>query len=369
MVGGACPVLAINLDLYGSVAAHHEYMRLNEGMEVFDPYLLINAKTRTTGSVATFAYFDVDWRLLEVFSHGTNEIVEESGGQVNEAYLSIRLQDNLALTVGKKRVLWGVGFAYNPTDFIDAPLSPFDPELKQGVYSSELTFFHHAYSLDSLLVFSEQPEDCGYGLKLSTFSLFQQTDLNFMGYYAKDDGLSLGMSVETTPFAAPFWRDLALYGEVGLVQSSFSQPKLSGDDFYQQWLAGVRYVHPATETSVILEYYYLEDGLDQKAREKIPQQQQWLKPGQSAQHSIFISIQRTGVTKNKHPFTDTLSLATWAFGNLADQSRRVTAAITSEVIKNTQISLESAWYIGDDDTEYGSIPIEQTYSLVLKIDF
>lgn len=203
-----------------------------------------------------------------------------------------------------------------------------------------------------------------------TYGLTPETDLNFMGYYAKDDGFSLGMSVETTPFAAPFWRDLALYGEVGLVQSSFSQPKLSGDDFYQQWLAGVRYIHPATETSVTLEYYYLEDGLDQKAREKIIQQQPWLNlPGQSAQHNIFINIQRTAVTKNKHPFTDALSLAARAFGNLEDQSRRVTAAITSEVIHNTQISLESTWYVGDDDTEYGSLPLEQTYSLVLKIDF
>src|SRR5690554_2716502 len=367
----ASPAFAVNLDLYGSVAGYHDYSLLTreEGVdeEPFDNYLLVNAKIRTLGNVGTLAYFDLEWRFLEAFQDKGEGTKEESDLQVNEAYLNLRLRDNLTLAVGKKRALWGVGFSYNPTDFIDAPASPFDPDLKQGVYSSELSFFHHAYALDSVLVFYKEMEDCGCGVKLSTFSLLRQTDLNFMGYYAKDDGLNLGMSVETTPFSAPFWCDWALYGEAGLRQSSFCGSKLSGGEFYQQWLAGARYVHPATETSVALEYYFLEDGFDPKERERILQQQPWkrLPPGESARHNIFFNIQRIGLTRNKHLFTDTLSLAARVFGNLEDQSKRVTAAITSEMMKDTQISLESTWYIGDNDTEYGSIPIEQIYSLVL----
>lgn len=38
-------------------------------------------------------------------------------------------------------------------------------------------------------------------------------------------------------------------------------------------------------------------------------------------------------------------------------------------MKDTLISLESTWYIGDNDTEYGSIPFEQIYSLLLIVYF
>ena len=45
------------------------------------------------------------------------------------------------------------------------------------------------------------------------------------------------------------------------------------------------------------------------------------------------------------------------------------AAITSELIKDTQISLEGTWYVGKDETEYASLPIERVYSLVFRVDF
>ncbi|NLY91899.1 MAG: hypothetical protein GX081_09910 [Firmicutes bacterium] len=369
MAGSASPAFAVNLDLYGSVAAHHEYTRLNGASKEYAYYLLINTKARTTGDAATFAYLDLDWRFPAAFIHQANE-KETWDGVVNEAYLNIPLLDHLVLTIGKKRFLSGVGFAYNPVDFIDAPPNPFRPDLKQGVYSWGLTYFRPRYALDTLLVMADHPENYGYGLKLSTFSFLAQTDLSFIGFYAKKDGLSLGLSVESTPFSAPFWRDLAFYGEAGLVQSSLYQPKLNGSNFYHQLLAGIRYIDPATETSAVFEYYFLSDGLGPKERKEILQRQPLLNlPGRSARHNLLLHLQRTGITRNKHPFTDSLSLSIRALGNLEDQSKLITASITSEVLKNTPISLESTWYLGDKTTEYGSIPIKQAYSLLVRVDF
>ena len=112
-----------------------------------------------------------------------------------EAYLNIHLRDNLVLTIGKKRLLSGGGFAYNPVDFIDAPPSSFHPDLKQGVYNCDLTYVHPAFALDTVLVIADQPEKCGCGLKLSTFSLLVQTDLNFIGDYARFSGLIIFISL------------------------------------------------------------------------------------------------------------------------------------------------------------------------------
>lgn len=366
MITMASPAFAINLNLNNSVSGHHDYLLLAEDKEYCENYLLVNTKSHLFGETRTFAVLDLDLQFMESSGENGEDTAEEINYEVNEAYLGIRLLENVTFTFGKKRILWGVAFAYNPTGFVEGPVSPFDPDLKQGVYSSELSYFHHAYSLDYVLVFSGQPENFGHGLKLSLYSLFPQTDLSLMGYYAKEDGLNMGMSLESTPFTTPFWRDLALYGEIGLVQSSFSRPQLSGDDFYQRWLVGVRYVHPGTETAVLFEYIYLEDGFSQE----LLQQQPWLNlPGPSARRSIFFNIQRPALTKNQYPFTDTLSLAARAFRNLEDESMLLMAAITSELIKDTQISLEGTWYVGKDETEYASLPIERVYSLVFRVDF
>lgn len=368
MIAMASPAFAINLNLNNSVSGHHDYLLLAEDKEYCENYLLVNTKSHLFGETRTFAVLDLDLQFMESSEENGEDTAEEIeiNYEVNEAYLGIRLLENVTFTFGKKRILWGVAFAYNPTGFVEGPVSPFDPDLKQGVYSSELSYFHHAYSLDYVLVFSGQPENFGHGLKLSLYSLFPQTDLSLMGYYAKEDGLNMGMSLESTPFTTPFWRDLALYGEIGLVQSSFSRPQLSGDDFYQRWLVGVRYVHPGTETAVLFEYIYLEDGFSQE----LLQQQPWLNlPGPSARRSIFFNIQRPALTKNHYPFTDTLSLAARAFRNLEDESMLLMTAITSELIKDTQISLEGTWYVGKDETEYGSLPIERVYSLVFRVDF
>ena len=267
MITMASPAFAINLNLNNSVSGHHDYLLPAEDKEYCENYLLVNTKSHLLAKRGHLPFLILIYSLWKDQGRTARilaEEIEEINYEVNEAYLGIRLLENVTFTFGKKRIRWGVAFAYNPTGFVEGPVSPFDPDLKQGVYSSELSYFHHAYSLDYVLVFSGQPENFGHGLKLSLYSLFPQTDLSLMGYYAKEDGLNMGMSLESTPFTTPFWRDLALYGEIGLVQSSFSRPQLSGDDFYQRWLVGVRYVHPGTETAVLFEYIYLEDGFSQE---------------------------------------------------------------------------------------------------------
>lgn len=369
IAGVSTPASALNLDLYGSVTAQHEYARYREGTDEYNHYLLINTKARTTGSTASFAYLDLDWRLSPPFS--SQDKAEETIDQaVNEAYLNIPLLDHLMLTIGKKRFQSGVGFAYNPADFIDAPANPFRPGSKQGVHSWGLTFFQPGFALDALLVLADRPENYGYDFKLTTFSFLAGTDLSFTGFYAKTDGVSLGLAVESTPFSAPFWQDLAFYGEAGLIQSSFYRNKLNGCNFYSQLLAGIRYLHPATATSAVVEYYFLSDGLNPRERKEILQSQPTLSlPGRSGRHNLLLHLQRTGVTKNKHSFTDSLSVSLRALGNLEDQSKLITASVTSDALKNLLLSLESNWYLGDETTEYGSLSIKQTYSLVASVDF
>lgn len=59
-----------------------------------------------------------------------------------ESYISIKPSNSLSLNIGKKRMKWGKGYAWNPAAFVDRPKNPNDPELAlEGfvVFSFEYT--------------------------------------------------------------------------------------------------------------------------------------------------------------------------------------------------------------------------------------
>ncbi len=51
---------------------------------------------------------------------------------VSEAYAVWAPHDRFNLTLGKKRVLWGPGLAWNPTDLLNPPKDPTDPALQRA---------------------------------------------------------------------------------------------------------------------------------------------------------------------------------------------------------------------------------------------
>lgn len=58
---------------------------------------------------------------------------------VSEAYISYSPVPNLNLSIGKKRILWGAGLAFNPTDLLNPPKDPTDPNLQRaGAYVARI---------------------------------------------------------------------------------------------------------------------------------------------------------------------------------------------------------------------------------------
>lgn len=51
---------------------------------------------------------------------------------ISEAYASYNFSDHLNLTLGKKRIVWGPGQAFNPTDLLNPPKDPTDPTLQRA---------------------------------------------------------------------------------------------------------------------------------------------------------------------------------------------------------------------------------------------
>ena len=55
--------------------------------------------------------------------------------RVYEAYASLKPTASYTIEAGKKSYLWGVGYAWNPSGFINRPKDPDDPELNQEGYT------------------------------------------------------------------------------------------------------------------------------------------------------------------------------------------------------------------------------------------
>ncbi len=51
---------------------------------------------------------------------------------VSELYADLPLQEHFRLVVGKKRIVWGSGMAFNPTDVLNPPKDPTDPTFQRA---------------------------------------------------------------------------------------------------------------------------------------------------------------------------------------------------------------------------------------------
>ncbi len=77
------------------------------------------------------------------FIHGGDRDLPQLRPQavVSELYLDAQPQEHLRLVVGKKRIVWGSGLAFNPTDVLNPPKDPTDPTFQRaGAWLAQVEF-------------------------------------------------------------------------------------------------------------------------------------------------------------------------------------------------------------------------------------
>ncbi|MEW5849558.1 MAG: hypothetical protein AB2A00_12140 [Myxococcota bacterium] len=71
---------------------------------------------------------------------------------ISEAYGTLELFEHLTLTAGKKRVVWGSGQAFNPTDLINPPRDPTDPNFQRaGAWMLKLDLPFERFTVSGLI--------------------------------------------------------------------------------------------------------------------------------------------------------------------------------------------------------------------------
>ncbi|MGZ3457529.1 MAG: hypothetical protein ACXU86_03385 [Archangium sp.] len=226
---------------------------------------------------------------------------------LNELYVSHEVVPQLHLLAGKKRVIWGSGMAYNPTDLINPPKDPTDPNFQRaGAYMVrvEVPLEKYAFTLlaspavlkqqnglpQALLVYPKwdhQDDELHYVVAARAYALVADADLNLMLFHSNlygdgfQDKTRLGFS-----FSRYFFTDYELHVE-GLVgfgsarrypvgacledrasamgcvarhDAFFSTARLDEQKLRPRVLAGTRYQF-GDESLLSVEYLYQADGL------------------------------------------------------------------------------------------------------------
>lgn len=78
--------------------------------------------------VTFFSDASLFWQQAWLIHGGEKDIsTSRPAAVVSEAYVDLPLQEHFRLLLGKKRLVWGSGLSFNPTDALNPPKDPTDP--------------------------------------------------------------------------------------------------------------------------------------------------------------------------------------------------------------------------------------------------
>jgi len=312
---------------------------------------------------------------------------EEWINEIYEAYVSLTPSANFTVEAGKKTILWGKGYAWNPAGFVNRPKDPDDPEVNlegRNMIGADIIKSFPAGALGNLgltalllPVFGDwsnaergQSGDFNYALKL--YLLWKDTDLDFIYLGGPNQPNSYGFD-----FAKNLAENFEVHGELAfqrdvqrVVLNNAGEAAISREDRFS-YLLGLRYLN-AHDTTFIAEYYHNGAGYDRSEvgdfftyQDKA--YQQWLSTGNPMvmkraaglaqpyfqQRNFGRDYLYLKITQ-KEPF-DILYFNPWVavILNLQDWSYNLQPGMTYAPVTNLELSFRVNIPIGPAGTEFG----------------
>jgi len=314
-----------------------------------------------------------------------SDIDSEADITVDEGYLSIKPSSTLDISLGKKVLKWGKGYAWNPVGFAGRPKNPDDPDLALEGYIVATADFTKSFSgplkavsLTPVIIPVYDHINTDFGIRNNTnyagklYLLFYDTDIDFM---------FLTGNSKPSRFGADFSRNITtnfeIHGEIAhidditkrTVESTGIITESTGDR--ESYLFGTRYL-TEFDTTLIFEYYrdgtgftgnemegffdfvnngftaYLisgDEALLKKARGV--REGAYGKPNPMRDY-LYLRISQ------KEPF-DILYLtpSVTCIYNIDDTSFSLSPEIVYTGITNLEVRLKAGFIVGSESTEFG----------------
>ncbi|MEN8153876.1 MAG: hypothetical protein ABFR75_07615 [Acidobacteriota bacterium] len=185
----------------------------------------------------------------------------EQNTSLYEAYLSIKPSNSASLEIGKKRLKWGKGYAWNPVAFIDRRKNPNDPELAlEGFTIATINYIKSfsgklkTVSFSAVLLPVSDSFNADFGINGNinfggkVYFLFNDTDIDIMFLSGKSMPDRYGID-----FSRNLGSNLEVHGELAYI------PDFKKTNAFS-YLLGIRFL-TKTDITFFLEYYKNGQGI------------------------------------------------------------------------------------------------------------
>jgi hypothetical protein len=345
----------------------------------------------------------------------------------NELFADLAPLEGAGLNLGRRKLVYGSGFAYNPTDWLNVAKDPLNPqEQKVGAYLALAEFHRGNYGLTAIYAprvtenLHRLPTDVDYatytGL-VRAYALVAEGDLNVQGGVVNDKpraGLSYGRFFDLveahveasvrqgsdTPRLDPRMPGLlqrfAAMGTAataspllrGVTVAPFVYPDAESDRWFPQVLAGTRYTTEDNDM-LALEYLWNGEGLDSNSWDaridflrRVPAAFAGLLSGASAadpskkfnvrmlrRNYVFASWSRPKLS-TASPLLEDLGVQVALTANVDRAPSMLPYAAVSLVRgDHAKVLAGVAAPIGSPTSEYGSLPFREMYVFQTEITF
>jgi len=340
-------------------------------------------------------YLNADYRTRDMGfhlkTHGT--YFNDSNAQFDlfEAYGNYNFSLNTTLHLGKQVFNWGKGYAFNPVGFVNPFKDPENPELAQaGMLSMSfetIKSFRNKWLQTAALTAVVIPpaedineryaeiENTDFALK--GYALVWNTDVDVMGYFSGDGSVKYGAD-----FSLNLKENIEIHGEFAYSTDETTLRFKSGmptepmENGYS-WLAGLRYLN-RWNTTIIAEYYRNDFGWTKNDYSKyydsietalqndmIPDNLGNIPSGMTQmQDYLYLKISQP------EPFNLLyFSPSVYTIYNLQDRSIIIGAPITYSPVSNFSMIFWPTFILGENDSEFGSKPMQLKFDLWMRFYF
>lgn len=310
--------------------------------------------------------------------------------EIYEGYVSLTPTALLTMDAGKKMILWGTGYAWNPVGFINRPKDPDDPALNlegRSLLGVDLIKSFPSgrlanIGLTALLLpvidnwaNTDLGEQGDLNTALKLYLLWYDTDLDLIYFDGPDQPRSVGLD-----FAKNLAENIEVHGELAYRQDALrvvldargNARKTREDQL--SYLLGVRYLN-THDTTFIGEYYRNGAGYDRDEIEDFFTYQEAAFDQWQATGNASVMKRATRVTQpyyqqrnfgkdyfylkisQKEPF-DILYFNPWVATvlNLQDFSFTLQPGMTWTPVTNLELNFRMAIPVGAPKTEFGEKP-------------
>lgn len=328
-----------------------------------------------------------------------SEFVSRHKTSLYDGYLSLSPSHHLTIDIGKKNLLWGTGYAWNPVAFIDRPKDPDDPDLNREGFAVISAEFVRSFrgnlktvAVTPVIVPAYRNINDGFGamdrinLAGKLYMLLYDTDISLMFLAGGSRGERFGVD-----FSRNITSNFEVHGELALI-SSYTKKSVCNSAIVRtrrynaaDYLIGIRYLTRGY-TTYIFEYckrqtgytesemdsYYglISRGVDdykKTGRDVLLKKARELSRGRYGRKNPMRDYLYLRVSK-REPF-DILYFTPSVTGifNLNDNSLSVSPELQYSPMTNLELRIKGACLIGTHRSEFGER--QNAYRIELRLRY